>query len=126
MSQAKYTIKQLAELADVSRRTVRYYVQRGLLSPPLGSGRGSHYTEQHLQRLIEIRDAQTKGIPLADIDSPQPSQPLPAALPMEIWVKIKIANGVELHLCNQQLSDETIQKIQKTISLLISNTTEQS
>lgn len=33
----------MAELGGVSRRTVRYYVQEGLLSAPLGVGRGRHY-----------------------------------------------------------------------------------
>ena len=63
-----YTINELAERAQVSRRTIRYYVQRGLLAPPEGKGRGSHYTGRHLQHLLYIRDQQLKGISLEDID----------------------------------------------------------
>jgi DNA-binding transcriptional MerR regulator len=37
-----YAIGDLAELAGVSRRTIRYYVQEGLVPAPLGLGRGSH------------------------------------------------------------------------------------
>ena len=50
-----YGIEELAELGGVTRRTVRYYVQRGLLPTPLGTGRGPHYTPAHLERLIHIR-----------------------------------------------------------------------
>ena len=62
-----YGIAELAERAGVTRRTVRYYVQRGLLPTPLGTGRGPHYTPAHLQRLIHIRKLQENGVPLAEI-----------------------------------------------------------
>src|SRR5262245_52480020 len=62
-----YGIKELAELGGVTRRTVRYYVQRGLLPTPLGTGRGPHYTLAHLERLIHIRQLQETGVPLVEI-----------------------------------------------------------
>jgi DNA-binding transcriptional MerR regulator len=49
-----YGIKELAEVGG-TRRTARYYVQRGLLPTPLGTGGGHHYTLAHLERLIHIR-----------------------------------------------------------------------
>src|SRR5262245_11820018 len=62
-----YGIEELAALGGVTRRTVRYYVQRGLLPTPLGTGRGPHYTPAHLERLIHIRKLQEAGVPLAEI-----------------------------------------------------------
>src|SRR5438045_5681392 len=62
-----YGIEELAELGGVTRRTVRYYVQRGLLPTPLGTGRGLHYTPAHLERLIHIRQLQESGVPLGEI-----------------------------------------------------------
>src|SRR5215470_17384123 len=62
-----YGIAELAQLGGVTRRTVRYYVQRGLLPTPLGTGRGPHYTLAHLERLIHIRQMQETGVPLAEI-----------------------------------------------------------
>src|SRR5215470_14935149 len=62
-----YGIEELAELGGVTRRTVRYYVQRGLLPAPLGTGRGPHYTSAHLERLIHIRKLQEASVPLAEI-----------------------------------------------------------
>ena len=63
----KYSINELAQHANVSRRTVRYYVQRGLLAPPNGKGRGSYYTATHLKHLLYIRDQQLKGVSLEHI-----------------------------------------------------------
>ncbi|MCK4823506.1 MerR family transcriptional regulator, partial [bacterium] len=31
------------------RRTIRYYIQEGLLEPPAGRGRGGFYYDSHLQ-----------------------------------------------------------------------------
>ncbi len=59
-----YNIDTLARRAGLTRRTVRYYVQRGLLEPPEGGGRGSYYTEEHLRRLERIRSWAEQGVPL--------------------------------------------------------------
>ena len=44
------TLAELTEAADVSVRTVRYYIAEGLLPPPEGSGPGSAYARGHLDR----------------------------------------------------------------------------
>ena len=60
-------IQELADLGDVSRRTVRYYVQEGLLPAPLGIGRGRHYGPEHLDRLLQVKALQSAGRSLDDI-----------------------------------------------------------
>ena len=40
-----YTIGELADLADVTPRTIRYYVAQGLLASPAGAGPGARYDE---------------------------------------------------------------------------------
>lgn len=60
----------LAELSDrggVSQRTVRYYIQQGLLPSPETRGPGAHYTTEHLDRLRLIRRLQKEHLPLAEI-----------------------------------------------------------
>lgn len=100
---ARYTIDELAALAGVTRRTVRYYVSRGLLPAPEGLGRGAHYHDGHLARLMMIRDRQMAGEPLARIEaelsgnSPELSD-LRAEASMETWTRLVLADGVELHL----------------------------
>jgi DNA-binding transcriptional MerR regulator len=99
-----YGIKELAELGGVTRRTVRYYVQRGLLPTPLGTGRGPHYTPAHLERLIQIRQLQETGVPLAEIaarldevsQTPVPAPEVPPA--RSTWMRFVLAEGVELHV----------------------------
>ena len=99
-----YRIKELAELGGVTRRTVRYYVQRGLLPTPLGTGRGPHYTSAHLERLIQIRQLQETGVPLAEIAARldgvlQTSVSAPEIPPeRSTWMRFVLAEGVELHV----------------------------
>lgn len=66
-SQSPLTLLDLADRADVSPRTVRYYVTQGLLPPPEGRGPGSHWTEGHLARLELIKALQAEHLPLAEI-----------------------------------------------------------
>ena len=57
----RYAIGDLADLGGVSRRTVRYYVQEGLLPAPFGVGRGNHYGPEHLDQLLRVKALQEWG-----------------------------------------------------------------
>jgi DNA-binding transcriptional MerR regulator len=105
----RYAIGDLAALGGVSRRTVRYYVQEGLLPAPLGVGRGNHYGPAHLDQLLRvkalqetghtleaIRQALNSGEPLPAAASAPPSQDRIAA--RSVWRRFTLAPGVELHL----------------------------
>jgi DNA-binding transcriptional MerR regulator len=50
-----YSLDQLSEMADVPVRTIRYYIQRGLVSRPEGEKKGAYYTRSHLEQLLQIR-----------------------------------------------------------------------
>jgi DNA-binding transcriptional MerR regulator len=64
---ARYTLTELAALAGVTPRTVRYYLAQGLL-PSVGvSGPGAKYDDAHLARLRVIKRHQMEHKPLADI-----------------------------------------------------------
>lgn len=57
-------LDELAERAGVSPRTVRYYVQRGLLTAPEFRGPDTVYEAEHLARLKAIRVLQARHLPL--------------------------------------------------------------
>lgn len=63
----KYSIGELTELTGVTRRSVHYYVQLGLLAPPAGAGRGHYYTDDHRTALQRIRAWQSEGRSLGEI-----------------------------------------------------------
>jgi DNA-binding transcriptional MerR regulator len=110
MNEETYSIEDLARLGGVSRRTVRYYVQRGLIPAPHGTGRGNHYGPAHLEALIQVRQWQEEGRPLAEIERLRAGLPEDNTAPAaprshgEPWLRIKVAEGVELHLAPSALA----------------------
>ena len=60
-------LEEVAQRAGISARTVRYYVQRGLLPPPSFRGKDSSYGHTHLTRLKVIRALQAAFYPLESI-----------------------------------------------------------
>jgi DNA-binding transcriptional MerR regulator len=62
-----YTAETLAFRAGVPLRTVRFYVQEKLIDPPLGRGRGAHFTDHHLVQLQQARTLQNAGFALGAI-----------------------------------------------------------
>jgi Ca-activated chloride channel family protein len=114
--QEAMSIGDLADAVGVSRRTVRFYVQQRLLPVPLGRGRGRHYDRSHLQRLRRINELQSAGHSLdairrildggetalaAAAAPPAPGAPARraprASLAAELWTRLRLGEGVELH-----------------------------
>ena len=93
----RYGVEQLATLGGVTRRTVRFYVQEGLLPPPLGLGRGDHYTQDHLERLILVRELQERGLTIAQIRS-ELERPAGSAAPDASWLKVPRESWSRVHL----------------------------
>jgi DNA-binding transcriptional MerR regulator len=67
MPDGTYSLADLCGLADVTPRTVRYYIAQGLLRSPGTSGPGARYDDGHLARLRLIRRLQREHLPLAEI-----------------------------------------------------------
>ena len=63
----RYSLTELADLAGVTPRTVRYYLAQGLLPAVGQTGPGSKYDTGHLARLRLIRRLQGEHLPLAEI-----------------------------------------------------------
>jgi DNA-binding transcriptional MerR regulator len=62
-----YKLEDLAAEAGVSPRTVRYYVQRGLLPAPEFRGKDTVYGREHLLRLHAVKRLQQAHLPLDEI-----------------------------------------------------------
>jgi DNA-binding transcriptional MerR regulator len=97
---ARFGIQELVQLSGVPRRTVRYYVQIGLLAAPEGAGRGHYYLPAHLERLVRIRDLRQQGRSLDEIrallDRRGGGPAAAATPPMELATRIRLRSGIEL------------------------------
>lgn len=63
----EFSLDELSKLADISPRTVRYYIVEGLLPPPLTTGRNATYSQEHLDRLNAIAALKEMFLPLREI-----------------------------------------------------------
>ena len=108
MGRTEYSIGELADKALVSRRTVRFYVALGLISPPQGRGRGRHYTDVHLQEILTIRRLQARGVSLAEIQAQKNktglgfllTEPTPPELQTQLVTKVSLREGVVLEFAH--------------------------
>jgi DNA-binding transcriptional MerR regulator len=62
-----YDLKELCRLAQVTPRTVHFYIQQGVLPPAGSRGPGVRYTQGHLARLRLVKCLQREHLPLAEI-----------------------------------------------------------
>lgn len=100
-----YALDEIASLAELPRRTVRYYIQSGLIDRPQGVGKGAYYTQSHVEQLLLVRKWQLAGLSLERIGEllkQQAAGPLPPtprrAGTVEVWSHLVISDGVELNL----------------------------
>ena len=104
----KYTFNELCSSVEMPVRTVRFYFQKNLVSPPEGSRKGAYYTRKHLDELLAIRKWQRAGLSLDRIrelifdDSVEPGElPPPRGRrpgDLEVWSKLYVKEGLEIHL----------------------------
>lgn len=100
-----FGIDELCSLTGVARRTVRFYTQKELLDPPEGERRGAYYTRRHLEQLLLIRKWQAAGVSLERIgrllkgeDAGLPPAPEPEPGTVEVWSRVILHSGLEVHL----------------------------
>lgn len=64
MNRQLMTIRQLAERAGVTQRTIRYYTDEGLIDAPVDKVRMPRYTERHLLQLQAAAHLKSSYMPL--------------------------------------------------------------
>lgn len=100
--EASYPLVELCLLADLPLRTVRYYVQVGLVDKPEGGTRAARYDAKHLEQLLLIKKWTAAGVSLERIrellrgeDAPIPPRPVQVGA-ITVCSHIRLADGVEL------------------------------
>jgi DNA-binding transcriptional MerR regulator len=132
MAQQTFSLNELSELADVPKRTVRYYIQIGLLDRPEGETRGAYYLPSHLDKLLRIRQLTEAGVSLErvrDVLSGDPPPVPPKRLEpgaVDVRSHIWIAPGVEIQVSPEQakVSSEDVRAFARAVVELWQQITE--
>ncbi len=97
-----YPLAELCVLADLPPRTVRYYVQIGLVDRPEGETRAARYGSRHLEQLLQIKKWTAAGLALDRIRkllhgaAPPPVPRTRAVGSVEVRSHLLVADGVEV------------------------------
>lgn len=93
------TLAKLAKVTATPPRTIRFYIARRLLPPPLRAGRGAVYGQEHVRRITEIRAAQARGLTLAEIARAQAGSGRDGQLTEpSAWWHYEVAPDVVVHV----------------------------
>jgi DNA-binding transcriptional MerR regulator len=104
-SPQSFSLAEIATLAELPLRTVRFYIQSGLVDRPHGIGKGAYYTKAHVDQVLTIRKWQLAGLSLERIGElmrQEAAGPLPPAPrragTVEVWSHLVVADGIEITL----------------------------
>ena len=118
-----FSLDELCTLTDLPKRTVRYYMQMGLVDRPIGETRAAHYLSKHLDQLLKVKQLSDAGISLERIADIQNGEELPVPAkprkPGDIQVKshVHVAPGIELQISPEEadMSPEQIRALVKAV-----------
>ena len=122
-----FSLDELCSLTEISKRTVRYYMQTGLVDRPIGQKKAAHYTEQHLEQLLFISKWKNSGLSLDRIGEllkqqgePEDLLPRKQSGDIEIRSHLTVSQGVELQIEPSQagLDSEQVRELFKGVMAL--------
>lgn len=130
MSVKTFSLVELCQLTDCSKRTVRYYIQLGLVSRPVGEARAARYTQEHLSQLLRIKQLSAAGVSLERIrevlageESPVPPKPRRPGT-VDVRSHIFVAPGIEIQIAPEEagMSPEQLRVFVREVMKLVGGT----
>tara|TARA_Y100000296_G_scaffold79802_1_gene104310 strand:+ start:313 stop:723 length:411 start_codon:yes stop_codon:yes gene_type:complete len=124
-----YSIEQLEELTGFARRTIRFYIQQGLVEAPFGARKTPRYTQKHVEQLLKVRQYKEAGLNLKRIaqilssgsESNAGHELIKQTGSVSLISRIQIGSGVTLDIDRSQcsLNDDHIRDLASEIHSLI-------
>ncbi len=100
----RFSLADLVEASGLTERTIRHYIQTGIMPPASGRGRGRYYTTQHLELLTMVAQLREERLSIDEIRerlAPDPASlgpSTPVGPPGDAWRRIELHDGLELHV----------------------------
>jgi len=130
-----FSLEELCTLANLPRRTVRYYIQLGLVDRPEGETRAARYRQKHLEQLLLVKRWTQEGVSLERIRElqdaeRQPQLPLLERRPgsVEVWTHLLLDHGIELKVepTTAGLSPEQLRELLKRCTAVLADLRQES
>jgi DNA-binding transcriptional MerR regulator len=113
------SLSELAKKSGVPERTIRYYISRGLIPGPVRGGRGAEYTHEHLAGIQNVRQLQSGGMTLSEIEYQfaQDAGDRHLAIAPESWSMYRVSPDVTVQV-RDGLSPWRIKQLRSAIARL--------
>jgi DNA-binding transcriptional MerR regulator len=105
--QTRYSMSDLEELTGLPARTIRFYIQEGMLNAAIGRGPSATYGRDHLLRLLRITELKAELGKLTDVkvrlkemstDELESHFAARGGPEEERWRRVKVHPRMELHV----------------------------
>ena len=124
MDSKTYSIDELCVITNLPKRTVRYYIQLGLVDRPIGETKAAHYLSKHLDQLLRVKKLTEARVPLDQIrqlieagedEVVSTSRRQPGSL--QVKTHLYISPGIELLISAEEsgLKPEQMRDLLKTV-----------
>lgn len=121
----QFTLDELCSLTGLSKRTIRYYIQLGLVARPDGETRAARYGQGHLENLLAIRRWTEDGLSLervrellSGMEESVPPRPRRYG-ELEVWSRVELADGVEVSV-NPERANLTPEQVRQFLADVMS------
>jgi DNA-binding transcriptional MerR regulator len=127
----EYTMDALSELVDLPVRTIRFYIQKGLVDRPVGARKTARYLPKHVEQCLKVKRWSDEGLSLDRIAQAMVAPPteLPPTLKkvgaLSVTSRIHLAEGVELAIDHDlsSLSQSQVRALAETLLPLVESFT---
>ncbi len=127
----EHTLNELCVLVDLPVRTVRYYVQQGLVDRPQGETRAARYGVRQLEQVLLIKKWTAAGVSLDRIREVLHGQESPVtararlAGSVEVCSHLLVADGLEVVIepGRAQMSPEQVRAFTRGVMALYASIT---
>lgn len=98
----EYTMDALSEIVDLPVRTIRFYIQKGLVDRPVGARKTARYLHTHVEQCLKVKRWSEEGLSLdriaqAMLAPPKELPPAPKKVgALSVTSRIHLAEGIEL------------------------------
>lgn len=127
----QFTLSELCVLADLPVRTLRYYVQNGLVDRPDGETRAARYGARHLEQALLIKKWTSSGVSLERVkellngeEPAVPAKPRKAGT-IEVCSHLHVADGLEMVIepGRAQMTPEQVRAFARGVMVLYASIT---
>lgn len=96
----RFSIAELEEATGVTRRTIRFYINEGIVPPAIGQGRSASYDRSHVEALTLVKELRDRNLSISEIRQLRAAEsgPKPAEAPGNDWLRYVLHPALEIHL----------------------------